>query len=186
MSEQPDPSQQPEDPAGLRKKLEDALTREKEKDAEVKTLKATNALHEAKLGYLNDFQRTALINALGDQDVSAQNLTQMATNLGFQTEEQPPTQPTPPQQPGQQTGQPPQPDPAFVPPNPVDAVVEGVGDSISGLTTQEYAHIMAVRGGGDTSSFEQAVKNAKSKEELLSVISNQGKQVGLVLESDLD
>lgn len=171
---------QNEDPAGLRKKLEDALKREKEKDVEIRQLSANNAIHQAKLGHLNEFQRSALLGALGEQELSEANMKDMAEKLGFQ--QQPTTPPvTPPSTPQADPNQ-----PGFIPPNPIDAQIEGINESISGLTQQEYAHIMAIRGGGTGNDFKEALAKASSKKEALSVISNQGKHEGIILESDLD
>lgn len=166
------------DPAQLRKQLDDSHKREQEKDAQIRQLTANNALHEASLGHLNEFQRTALLGAVGDE-VNAQNLTEMASKLGFQA----PAASPPTAQPG--VPQPPA-TPEFVPPNPVDAHVEGVSNSITGLTLQEQAHIMARRGGVQDDFGAKLTGGHKSKEELLSIIGNQGKNHGLVLESDLD
>lgn len=183
--------QQNPDPANLRGQLDASHAREREKDAELKQLKASNALFKANLGHLNEHQQTALINSLGDQEATTENLTAMATTLGFNAQQSAPQQQPSPQQ---------QQQPAFVPPNPIDAQIDGVDvdQAIQGLTDQEYAHIMAIRGGGDVSGFEAALKAAiadneanhysskRSKEAIREVIRNHGKQVGLYLESDLD
>lgn len=203
MSDTP-PTNPPDDPAQLRKKLDDALKREKDKDEQLRRQGVMLTLHDAQLGHLNEAQRNALILSLPqDQEANAENLKAVATNLGFPSAPpsappaEPPAGQTPPagegdqNQPGDTSGQgqPPTVDPGtnFLTPAPGSSHPDPrVAASITGLTQQEHAHIMALRGGHDGGNFEEKVKGAKSKEEVLAAIRQFGGNAGLMLDSDLD
>jgi len=198
MSDTP-PANPPDDPAQLRSKLDAALRTNRE-------LTVANALHESGLGHLNEFQRAALVGSVPKgTEVTSDFLKTSAGNLGFPMAPPaltppatPPTEPPPPgdgdqnqPDPNQPDGQtmPPTLDPGtnFLTPAPNSAHPDPrVAASISGLTQQEHAHIMGLRGGQDGGTFEEKMGKAKSKEETLAVIRQQGAGVGIMLDSDLD
>jgi hypothetical protein len=201
MSDTP-PANPPDDPAQLRKKLDDALKREKDKDAQIRGLTVTNTLHEAQLGHLNEVQRKALLGVLPtDGEVTTEVLKTTATSLGFPSAPVPPAPPSTGQAPPVMDGDQNQPDPNqpgqtlqptldpgtnFVTPAPNSPHPDPrVDASITGLTQQEHAHIMSLRGGQNGGNFEEKLTQAKTKEEALAVIRQQGGNVGILLDSDL-
>lgn len=194
MSDTP-PADPPEDPAQLRKKLETALS-------ENRQLKVANTLHESGLSHLSEVQRQAMMLTIPKgTDLTADALKAQATALGFPLEVTPPASPPASDPTLPPTGDPSHPDPSqpdqsappldpstnFLTPAPNSLHPDPrVQASITGLTQQEHAHIMALRGGQDGGSFEEKIVKAGSKEEALAVIRQQGPTVGLILDSDLD
>lgn len=193
MSDTP-PANPPDDPAQIRKKLDAALT-------ENRQLKVSNALYESGLSHLNETQRQALMLTVPKgTELTADAMKAQATALGFPLEVTPPAPPAAdpsppadqiqnnPNQPDGQTPTPPtDPGTSFLTPAPNSPHPDPrVQESITGLTHQEHAHIMGMRGGQDGGSFEEKMSKAKSKDQALAVIRQQGSGVGLMLSSDLE
>lgn len=195
------------DTAGLRKLLRESQTANAQLQRDVAQRDGAIAVHDAGLTHLNATQRGALLFALGDKEVSADNLKAAATALGFPAEAPappgaPPPKPTPTgdgnddgtppgaTQDGNQppTGQPPTPQPTFLDEMPGSDHPDpraAINASISGLTKAEYAGVMAQRGGTGTDTFADAIHKAPNKKAALKVISEMGAAEGLVLDSDL-
>lgn len=187
----------PEDPAQLRKKLDDALKINRENNERIRRLEATNTVHDAGLSHLNEHQRNALLGMVpADSEITVEVLKETATNLGFPST--PPSSTTPPtgQEPpavgDENEGEPPTVDPGtnFLTPAPGSAHPDPrVTASISGLTQQEYAHIMGLRaqaGMGATGTLDDALNKATSKAEAIAAIRQHGTASGILLDSDLD
>lgn len=195
MSDTPPTDPPADDPAQLRSKLDKALT-------ENRQLKIDNALHQGGLGHLSDVQRQALMLTVPKgTELTADAMKAQATALGFPLEVAPSTPPPgnepPPPATGDQTPppevQPGQLPPTFEPgtnfltPAPNSAHPDPrVAASIEGLTQQETAHIMAMRGGQGDGSFEEQIGKATTKAETLAVIRQLGPNTGILLDSDLD
>jgi hypothetical protein len=188
-----------QDPSKLRQLIDSAHSKLGEKDTRIKELEGRLAVSESGLGHLNDVQRGAIIHVIGDGEVTADSMKAAATSLGFSL--------APPQQNNQPTNQPSQQgqqnqnqnngdgnansddanQPQFLKPmfdseHPDPREARNV--AIQGLTEFEYAAVMAQRGGTGTRDFKEAIDKATSKEEVLAVIRQQGRNEGLILEGD--
>jgi hypothetical protein len=146
-------------------------------------------LYKAGLGSLTELKVTALLNSFGKDDtVNPETLKERATALGFNQPETPPTSPTestpPPTPQGQQTPQTQPPAPTQPDPN---APLRD--ESLAGLSDQEYAHIMSLRGGSPITTseeFDRRIANAKDQEEVMQIINQHGASVGIMSEYAVD
>lgn len=174
-----DPPQR-EKPSQLRANLDAA-------NARVHQLERENLLYKAGLGNLSDIRVTALLNTFGkDDQVTSETLKARATDLGF-VQEQAPTDPAapPPTPQGQQPAQ----TPPATPPAEPDPNASLRDASLSGLSDQEYAHVMSLRGGSPITTseeFDRRMAAAKSQEEVMQIINTHGQSVGIMSEYNVD
>lgn len=204
MTETSTDNQNQDDPAGLRRKLDQALETNRK-------LTVENTLFKAGLGHLNDAQTHALTITLPKgTEITADSLKGQATALGFPLEapqpppandgtppatpppgNQPPPPGTPPGTPPADGSVPPTYDPGtqWLQPAPNSAHPDPrVGVAIQGVTQQEEAHLMALRaaaGGTIGGNLDEALAKAGSKEEALAAIRQHGAGAGIMLDSDL-
>lgn len=164
--------QPPQDPKDLRTQLEAANQDRRQKDTTIRDLQVQNALLSGGLS-LNETQVAALNASLGDQEVNKDNVLSTAKNLGW--EPAPASSTT-----SDSTSNTP---PAPEPNTPDDPVVKL---SMAGLNDLEIANVMANRDNKPSGAFDQAMAEAKSKDEVIAAVKQHGRSVGLVLESDLD
>lgn len=191
----------------LRKLLRDSQARNVTLQREVAQRDGALAVHDAGLTHLNTTQRGALLFALGDKEVNADNLKAASKALGFPDAPAAPADGTPPATPASTPGSdgtngtPPASDangtpPASTPGSTPEFLDEMPGSehpdprvainaSIAGLTKSEFAGVMAQRGGTGGDGFSDALRKAPNKAAALRVISDMGANEGLILDSDL-
>lgn len=146
----------------LRDKLENALT-------ENTGLKAQLAIHEAGLSHLSEKQRRAVVRDLQDdeKEVTADNLKAAAKDLGY-----PESAAKPKDEGGGEDEEPPgRNDPAEEALNSLDAIEQARRQAIPDT---------------DPGSFEAKVKAAKSQDEVVALVRNEGHKVGVVHEWDME
>jgi hypothetical protein len=154
----------------LREKLETAL-------ANLRAVQQENMLYKAGLGHLNERQVKAVLSTFGkDDEVTQKSLQDAVKELGWEKSTTPP--------PNGDT------DPASsatsTTPNPADTAI---AESITGLSDQELAHIMSLRGGGTlttTEEFGRKINEAQSPEAVLAILNQFGPSVGVMNEHQID
>jgi hypothetical protein len=171
---------EPEDMGEFRKKFEKLQKDHKDLQASHKKLERSNMIHDAKLSHLNPRQTKALFNSFDEgEEITVDTLTAAADELGYkppkqtkqqQTQQQPDTSTSPTDDDGDEEEVP---DP-------------NVDNSITGLTDMELAHVMAGRGSPGIGNLEEAMKGAKTQEELIGIIRSHGPKSGIVLDTDIE
>lgn len=169
----------------LRAQLEQALADKKALEGEMAMMKATLRFHDAGLGGLSEVKRKMLLSVVDDPNaVTADQLKELAKEAGWA--EAPPT-PTPPN--GTNT---PPPDPN------TNSNTQGSGEgegpdaaaqmmaaaAAAGISEQEVAHLMGMRGKVDPRSFEDRMAKAETYEEVVAAIQQAGPSVGIMWEDD--
>jgi len=158
------------------------------------SLKGTNILYAANLGHLSEKQRLAVLTMHGEGEMTAEALAATAAELGYEPQTAPPATTTPLPN-GETNGDgttPPSTPPATngdvnhvlqealaafgADPemDPMEAL--GIIQRIQGATRASQQNVAP--------TFTDRMKEAKSKDELLSLISTQGPANGIILEED--
>ena len=167
-----------EDPKDLRTKLEAALEREKQLISENTTFKQEQQFRDAGLGHLSQRQRRILAREINEEggEFNAETAMEVAKELGFpekKVEQQQDGQGQ--QQQGQQQEQ-----------SQGDPQVDGrVNEALNGFQVAQTAQAAALRGQTDP-SVETAIREAKTPEELRSIIRKRGAGVGIVHSFDVE
>lgn len=140
-------------------------------------------IHDAGLSELNARQvRAVLASFTPDETVDKDTLKVAAKELGFVQEKVEPPPGTPAPDPNSPNGQ--NTDPANGATPPTDPVAE----SITGLSQQELAQVMAMRGGGALTTqeeFNRKLSEAPNAAAAAAVVSQFGAGLGILLEDDL-
>jgi hypothetical protein len=158
---------------------------------ENRDLKHSNLIHEAGISKLSPRQIKAVLKSFDDgEKIDKDTVRAAADELGFLKTE-PPPDPNKPQgnegngaeaHNGQQT-----------PPNdpsnpPTDPPPDPVNESLTGLSQQELATVMSMRGGGARTTvedFQRRLNEAKTAEAAQAIISQFGPSVGIMLDTDV-
>lgn len=196
---------QDDDPKTLRGKLENALQKLGERDRQLADMSGRLVFHEAGLSHLSNRRRNALLSDFEDPSkVTVEELQAAAKEEGWDT---PPS--TQQQQDGQQqgdngnqqqsanngqgtqvngqqgiqnppTGQPPVGDPSAPTPDMIAAA------AAAGISAEELASVMAQRPTTYSGTYDDAMKNAKTQEEVMAAIQQAGPTVGVMLSTDVE
>lgn len=164
----------PDDPKDLRAKLEAALRENSELKTTVSTFTQDKQLREAGFGHLSERQRGVVLGELAKEgkELTADNAKAIAGELGFPAESPTTTTPTP----GVATS-----------PAPVNRTGDGQGNgdapsvdaSLGAFSAMERANQAALAGRVDA-DVQTKMKEAKSPEELRSIIRQEGPGSGIV------
>lgn len=163
-----------QDPKDLRAQLEAANKALREEQAKTASYTKDEQLRESGFGHLNKLQRSVLMNQAGEGDLDPEAVKKIATDLGFPLEA-------------------PKPSPTVTDPAPTNGTDPGtaptpdqqVQQSLAGFDAARSANEVALRGNIDP-SLETKIREAKSPEELTSLLRKEGHRGGLVHSWDVD